>query len=130
MKAWDTMVACCDERVSERGAACGRAMLSGKRVIIEDVLTNPDFAPHRAVAASAGFRAVRSTPLVSRSGELLGMVSTHFRRPHHPLERELRMIDLYARQATEMIERKHAEEALCFSEERFRRYFDLGSFLI
>ena len=45
---------------------------------------------------------------------------------HRPLERELRVTDLYARQAAEMIERKQAEEALRASEERFRRYFDLG----
>jgi signal transduction histidine kinase len=94
--------------------------------IIEDVLIDPDFAPHRAIATSAGYRAVQSTPLFSRSGEPLGMVSTHFRRPHRPLERELRLTDLYAWQAAEMIERKHAEEALRVSEEPFRRYFDLG----
>jgi len=34
-----------------------------ERVIIEDVLADPDFEPHREIAASAGFRAVQSTPL-------------------------------------------------------------------
>jgi PAS domain S-box-containing protein len=54
------------------------------------------------------------------------MISTHFRRTHRPSERELRFVDLYARQAAEMIERNRAEEALRASEERFRRYFELG----
>jgi PAS domain S-box-containing protein len=112
--------------VNESGAACGRALERGERVIIEDVLTDPDFAPHRAIAAAAGFRAVQSTPLFSRSGELLGMVSTHFRQPHRPSERELRSTDLYARQASELIERKRAEDALHASQEPFRRYFELG----
>jgi PAS domain S-box-containing protein len=112
--------------VNESGAACGRALKRAERVIIEDVLTDPDFAPHRAIAASAGFRAVQSTPLFSRSGEPLGIVSTHFRQPHRPSERELRLTDLYALQAAEIIERKHAEGALRASEERFRRYFELG----
>jgi GAF domain-containing protein len=80
--------------VNESGAACGRALKRAERVIIEDVLTDPDFAPHRAIAASAGFRAVQSTPLFSRSGEPLGMISTHFRQPHRPSERELRLTDL------------------------------------
>ncbi|MEA3157770.1 MAG: hypothetical protein QOK44_5359, partial [Betaproteobacteria bacterium] len=88
-------------------------------IIIEDVLLDPAFAPHRASAASAGFRAVQSTPLFSRSGEPLGMISTHFRQPHRPSERELRITDLYARQAAEVIERKRIEEALRESEERF-----------
>ena len=106
--------------VKETGAACGRAMQRRERVIIEDVLADPDFAPHRQIAASAGFRAVQSTPLFSRSGEPLCMISTHFRQPHRPSEHDLRFTDLYARQAGEMIERKRAEEALRGSEERFR----------
>jgi PAS domain S-box-containing protein len=107
-------------------AACGRAISLGQRVVIEDVLTDPAFAPHRAIAASVGFRAVQSTPMLSRSGEPLGMISTHFREPHRPQARDLRMIDLYARLAADLLERQHADEALRASEERFRRYFDLG----
>jgi signal transduction histidine kinase len=98
--------------VVEDSSACGRALQRGERVIIEDVESDPGFEPHRQIAASTGFRAVQSTPLVSRSGEPLGMLSTHFRDPHRPSERELRLTDLYARQVAEMIERKRAEEAL------------------
>jgi hypothetical protein len=43
-------------------------------------------------------RTVQSTPLVSRSGRLLGMISTHWRKPHHPTERELQPLDMLARQ--------------------------------
>jgi GAF domain-containing protein len=104
--------------------SCGRALQAGQRVIIEDVLTDPDYAPYREAAAAAGYRAQQTTPLFSRDGELLGMISTHFRRPHRPLERELRLTDLYARQAAELIERKQAEEALRRSEEKYRALFD------
>ncbi len=107
-------------RVHEDSAACGRALRQGERVIIEDVETDPGFAPHRQIAASTGFRAVQSTPLFDRSGEVFGMVSTHFRRPHRPSERDLRLTDLYARQAAEIIERKRAEEALRQREAEFR----------
>ena len=62
---------------------------------------------------------MQSTPLFSRSGEPLGMISTHFRQPHRPSERDLRLTDLYARQAAEMIERERADAALMESEERF-----------
>jgi PAS domain S-box-containing protein len=95
--------------VRDTGAACGRAMELRERVIIEDVETDSEYAPHRQIAASAGFRAVQSTPLFSRSGEFLGILSTHFRQPHRPPLRDLRFTDLYATHAAEIIERKRLE---------------------
>jgi PAS domain S-box-containing protein len=111
-------------RVHDSHSACGRALQQQERVIIEDVHTDPRFEPHRPIAASAGFCAVQSTPLFSRSGESLGMISTHFRQAHRPSARELRLTDLYARQAAEMIERKRGEEALRDSEQRLRQALD------
>jgi PAS domain S-box-containing protein len=96
--------------VREGTLASGLALQRRERVIVEDVTLEPLFAPHLEIVAAAGFRAVQSTPLVSRSGEPLGVISTHSRQPHRPSERELRLVDLYARQAAEMIEHKRAEE--------------------
>ena len=97
--------------VRDTGAVCGRAMELRERVIIEDVETDSEFEPHRHIAASAGFRAVQSTPLLSRSGEFLGMLSTHFRRPHRPLPRDLRFTDLCANHAAEIVDRKRLDDA-------------------
>jgi PAS domain S-box-containing protein len=105
----------------EDDSASGRAMRTGTRVVIEDVETDPQYSPDRQFAASAGYRAVQATPLVSRSGELLGMLSTHFAQPHSPSQRDLRMLDLYARKAADFVERLRAGEALRQSEEQFRR---------
>ena len=82
------------------------------RIIIEDVQSDPEFEPHRHIAASAGFRAVQSTPLFGRRGKPLGMMSTHFRKPHRPSDRDLRLTDLYAVHASEMIERVQSEAAV------------------
>lgn len=107
--------------VNDTGTACGRAMKVRERVIIEDVETDSEFAPHRPIAASAGFRAVQSTPLLSRRCELLGMLSTHFRRPHRPSLRDLRFTDLYARQLAEVLERKQAQQALQMTQVELAR---------
>jgi len=98
--------------VREDSAACGRALQLGSRVIIEDVQADAAFQPHLQIAASAGYRAVQSTPLFSCSGQPLGVISTHFRSPHRPSEHELRFTDLYARQAAEIVEIKQAEARL------------------
>ncbi|HXF63376.1 MAG TPA: chemotaxis protein CheB [Caldilineaceae bacterium] len=89
-----------------------RALQARQRVIIEDVQTDPAFAPYRAVAEAAGYRAVQSTPLLSRTGELLGVLSTHYLQPHRPSERDLRLLDLFARQAADFIARVQSEAAL------------------
>jgi diguanylate cyclase (GGDEF)-like protein/PAS domain S-box-containing protein len=106
---------------ADEGSACARVMKSEGRIIIEDVQTDPEFEPHWPIAASAGFRAVQSTLLTSRSGQLLGVLSTQFHQPRRPSERHLRMLDLYARQGAELIERIRTEDALRENEARFRR---------
>ena len=113
--------------VNDPGAACGRAMKLRERVIIEDVEADSEYAPHRHVAASAGFRAVQSTPLSSRSGEFLGMLSTHFRQSHRPSPRDLRFTDLYARHAAEFIERKRLEAARRQVEEQYRHVVEAAN---
>jgi hypothetical protein len=44
------------------------------------------------------------------------MISPHWSRPHEPTERDLRLFDILARQAADLIERKRAEEELRESE--------------
>jgi signal transduction histidine kinase len=104
--------------------AAGLAMRTKTRVVIDDVESHPDYATGRSVAALAGYRAVQATPLISRSGDLLGMLLTHFRRPRRPTDRELRIVDLYARQAADFIELLHTKQELHESEERLRRQAD------
>ena len=95
-------------------------------MVIEDVAESPVFAeePVRKMLLSSGARAMQSTPLLSRGGEILGVFSTHYRMPRRPAERELRLLDLLARQAADLIERNRAETALLASEGRFRELAD------
>jgi PAS domain S-box-containing protein len=95
-------------------AVCGTAMLRRDRVIVENVRESPIFEGSASldVLQEEGVWAVQSTPLISRNGQLLGILSTHFGRIHAPAERELRLIDILARQAADIIARKQVEEAL------------------
>ncbi len=54
--------------------------------------------------------AAQSTPLITRSGHLIGMISTHWNIVHEPSERELNLLDVLARQAADLLERKQREE--------------------
>ena len=101
-------------------SACGRALRSCHRIIVEDVEIDGPFTSLRPIARLAGFRAVQSTPLVGRSGRPIGMLSTHWESPHRPSEQELRRLDLYVRQAADFIERLRIDSALRESEARYR----------
>lgn len=108
---------------SESESACAYAFASGARVIVADVEDWPSMAGTADLQEyrRSGIRAVQSTPLVSRAGRLIGMISTHWRRPHRPSERELGRLDVLARQAADLIERGQSEAALRRSEEQGRR---------
>ncbi|HXX54699.1 MAG TPA: PAS domain S-box protein [Methanoregula sp.] len=100
-----------DERTR---AACTEAFRLGRRVIVEDVGTSPIYedAPGLSLLLEAGIRSVQATPLWSRSGRIVGILTTMWKSPHRPDDRTLRFIDLLARQAADFIERSQAEETL------------------
>jgi PAS domain S-box-containing protein len=52
------------------------------------------------------------------------MVSTSWRHVHEPSERDLRLFDILARQAADVIERARADVALRESEEKFSKLFE------
>jgi len=81
--------------VDDDRSACGRAAKLHAQTVIVDVMTDPGFAPHRAIAEASGFRAVLSTPLIDGGGRLLGVVSTHYRRPHYLRMRDRQIIERY-----------------------------------
>lgn len=108
----------------EDSAACGTALATRERVVIEDVEREPAFPLNREIGRAIGYRGLQSTPLVRPSGETLGTLSTHYRRPHRPTELDLRLIDVYARLASDAIARVRAETALRESQVQLARELD------
>lgn len=104
------------------GSSCGAALRAQGRVIIPNFETCEFMqdAPTLPIFLGAGIYAAQSTPLYSRNGKLLGMISTHWSYPHTPSERHLNLLDILARQAADLIERTQTAESLRESEERLR----------
>jgi two-component sensor histidine kinase len=100
--------------------ASARALNGRKPVVIEDVSHDEDYAPYREKARIGGYRAMLATPLISSGGELIGVLSTYFPAPHRPSKRELRISEIYARQAANVVMRFRAEKALKETEETLR----------
>ena len=114
------------------GSTCGQALRDNERVVVADIEASEFMAgtQDQQEYRRSGIRAVQSTPLRSRTGRPLGMISTHWRTPHTPTEDDFTLFDVLARQAADLIERTLAEEALRDSEERFRLIADTAPVMI
>ena len=109
-----------------------KALRDNERVVVADIDACEFMAgtQDQLEYRRSGIRAVQSTPLRSRSGQPLGMLSTHWRTPHTPTVEDFTFFDVLARQAADLIERTLAEEAVRESEERFRRIANTAPVMI
>lgn len=103
------------QRVTVDSASSGgEALRRRTRIVISDTRRCEFLAGTEdlSVYLRAGIFAAQTTPLISRGGSLVGMLSTHWRIPHEPSERELRFLDILARQAADLIERRRTHDQL------------------
>src|ERR1044072_7203202 len=100
------------ESVISDDTACGVALRTRQRVIVEDVTNSEIYAGKHSLEAMshADVLAVQALPLLSSTGNVLGIISVHFTHAHRPSEQELRLLDLLARQTADYLERKRVEE--------------------
>lgn len=105
------------------GASCPEVLRTGARLFLDFDPTSRE--PSHLGYVEDGILSAQSSPLVSRSGKILGVVSTHWRKAgHRPSERDLRFLDLLSRQAADLIERDQSRAALRASEEAARTLFE------
>ena len=83
------------------------ALLRG-RVVIEDFSAFAD-ARYVELATRHGIMSGQCTPLISRSGQLVGALMTYYQSKWRPDDRDLRVLDLLGRQAADWIERHQAQ---------------------
>ncbi|WP_196054701.1 GAF domain-containing protein [Nocardia aurantiaca] len=92
-------------------SACGRAAHLGEQIVITDVRSEPSFTSQLDLADDPGHRGVQSTPLLAYDGELIGMVSTHTRRPHRMTDLEPAVMQLFGDVAGEAIAQRLRPES-------------------
>jgi DNA-binding NarL/FixJ family response regulator len=89
----------------DHNCVCSKAMNDRSRCVVTEVLTDPLFSiDSRGVLLRAKVRSIQSTPLYTASGELLGMVSTHYRRPGGPKPDMWKPVDDLAASFTALIQ--------------------------
>ncbi|HMD34253.1 MAG TPA: GAF domain-containing protein, partial [Vicinamibacterales bacterium] len=85
---------------------CAATMKQAKQLVVRDVTSSPLFNESaRRVMLENDVLACQSTPILSSAGSVLGVLSTHYRRPTRPTERQLRRVSEMAGYVGELLER-------------------------
>ena len=99
------------------GSIFDAALRFRKRVVISDVLIAASGGEHLQTPPDPICRAVQATPLISRDGRALGILSTMYIQPYTPSERDLRLLDLYTQQAAVWVDQRQTAQELLRSHE-------------
>jgi PAS domain S-box-containing protein len=115
------------ERALHTGtSSCKTSWESASQVVVDDAESSPLFAgtPELEAHRRAGVRCIVSTPMVSRAGRVLGVVTVHFKQPGAPDARTMRWIDLIARETGDILDRSHTETDLRRRREELETLFN------
>jgi GAF domain-containing protein len=95
-------------------SACGAALSTRQRVIVENVALSPLFVgtPALDVMLAAQARAVHSMPLISGSGRFRGVLSVHWRQPQTETGYDVTLLDFLALEVAEQMEQPRDEAVL------------------
>ena len=104
---------------------CGVAMVRRSRIVIEDVMFDPEFVEFRPVAQAGGFRSSHSVPIITRGNQILGVLTVHYAQWHRPSDREIQLLDLYAQMAADLLEHVQDYEGLRESEHHLHAVLEL-----
>ena len=94
------------KQVNGDESACAKAFGTRQRITVEDVTESPIFYGTAAleVLLDARVRAVQSTPLISSSGAILGVLSTHWPSPRRLSNDGFVKLDVLARTVARWLE--------------------------
>jgi len=105
-------------KIGPQVGSCGTASFHGKRVVVEDIRTDPRWDGLRELAVKHGLLACWSQPVFSPEGEVVGTFAMYYRHPRSPSPAELETIQLGAHLVGVAVQRKNADEALRESRRR------------
>ncbi len=100
--------------------SCGTSTYTGKRVLVEDIATDPKWADIKHVALPHGMRCCWSEPIKNPKGKVLGAFGMYYNHPALPNKEELSDLESAARLAGIVMDREQREIALRQSENQYR----------
>ncbi|MDQ6956043.1 MAG: PAS domain S-box protein, partial [Mariprofundaceae bacterium] len=92
--------------------SCGASTFTGKRVLVEDIATDPKWAEIKDFALPHGLRCCWSEPIKSPSDKILGAIAMYYDYPALPNEEESNDLESAAILAGIVMERERQQDSL------------------
>jgi GAF domain-containing protein len=94
------------EPIGPKNGSCGTAMWRGKPVVVTDINSDPLWEDYRDLASGSGLGACWSTPILTKTGKVLGSFAMYYREPRAPTGAEARLTEVATRLAGKAIEQE------------------------
>lgn len=107
--------------IGANAGSCGTAMFHNRRIVVEDIQTDPLWADYRDIAAAAGLRSCWSQPIHAADGQVLGSFAIYQRREARPTPDDIGFIEAAADLAAIAIERKRHEDDVALAQTQIRQ---------
>jgi PAS domain-containing protein len=82
--------------IGEGFGSCGTAAFRREMVVVEDILADHLWQNYRDIARRYGLGACWSTPILSRSKEVIGTFALYYSEPRRPRPDEIRLIEEFS----------------------------------
>ncbi len=92
--------------------SCGASTYTGKRVLVDDIETDPKWKKLKKYALPHGLRSCWSEPIKSSSGQVLGAFGMYYNDPGLPSDRESDDLESAARLASIVMERDQSQKRI------------------
>ncbi|MGE5095667.1 MAG: ATP-binding protein [Betaproteobacteria bacterium] len=92
--------------------SCAAAASERRVVVVEDVQSDPSWAPFSELAARYGLRACTATPIMGADGRVLGTVAAYYAEPGSPSARDHELIRSATHLAGIVLEKHRVDQRL------------------
>ena len=99
--------------------SCGTSAFTKETVIVEDIEHSSIWQEYKDIAASFGFKACWSFPLLDKEKNVFGTFGIYYRTVKKPSEAEINSTERIKNLLTTIIINKKAEEEILLSKERY-----------
>jgi signal transduction histidine kinase len=113
--------------IGSAAGSCGTAAFLGKRIIVDDISSDPLWVDHRRYAEPLGLKACWSQPIVDEAGTVLGTFALYYRETRVPSAADLDLVDRMARIVRVALVQDRKEKALIETEQKLRDYLAVSS---